>query len=71
MPVMDIRKSFGANLRRLRKKQGLSQEELAHRANVDRTYVSAIERGVYAVTIDVLDRLARSLDVEAWELLKS
>jgi transcriptional regulator with XRE-family HTH domain len=71
MPVMGVRETLAANLRRLRKKQGLSQEELAHRANVDRTYVSSIERGVYAVTIDILDRLARSLDVEAWELLKS
>ena len=71
MPLMGVREILAGNLRRLRKKQGLSQEELAHRANVDRTYVSSIERGVYAVTIDVLDRLARSLDVEAWELLKT
>jgi len=70
MPVMDLRRILGSNLRRLRKRQALSQEELAHRANVDRTYISSIERGVYAVTIDVLDRLARALDVEAWELLK-
>jgi transcriptional regulator with XRE-family HTH domain len=68
---MGIRQILAANLRRLRKKQGLSQEELAYRASVDRTYVSSIERGVYAVTIDVLDRLARGLDVDAWELLKS
>jgi transcriptional regulator with XRE-family HTH domain len=71
MPVMDIRRTLASNLRRVRKRQGLSQEELAYRASVDRTYVSAIERGVYSVTIDVLDRLARSLDVEAWELLKA
>jgi transcriptional regulator with XRE-family HTH domain len=68
---MGVRETLGANLRRLRKRQGLSQEELAYRANLDRTYVSSIERGVYAVTIDVLDRVARALDVEAWELLKN
>jgi transcriptional regulator with XRE-family HTH domain len=68
---MGVREILAANLRRLRKKQGLSQEELAYRANIDRTYVSSIERGVYAVTIDILDRLARALDVEAWELLRS
>jgi transcriptional regulator with XRE-family HTH domain len=67
---MGVREILAANLRRLRKKQGLSQEELAYRANIDRTYISSIERGVYAVTIDILDRLARALDVEAWELLK-
>jgi transcriptional regulator with XRE-family HTH domain len=70
MPQMDLRRILGSNLRRLRKRQALSQEELAHRASVDRTYISSIERGVYAVTIDVLDRLARALDVDAWELLK-
>jgi transcriptional regulator with XRE-family HTH domain len=68
---MGVREILAANLRRRRQQQGLSQEELAYRANVDRTYVSALERGVYAATVDVLDRLARALDVEVWELLKS
>jgi transcriptional regulator with XRE-family HTH domain len=57
-------------VRRNRRRQNLSQEELAHRAKIDRTYISAIERSVYGVTIDVLDRLARALDVEASDLLK-
>ena len=47
----------------------MSQEELAHRANIDRTYISALERSVYAAGIDVVDRLARALDVEAADLL--
>jgi transcriptional regulator with XRE-family HTH domain len=38
--------------------------------NIDRTYISAIERSVYGATIDVVDRLARSLDVEAADLLR-
>lgn len=67
---MGIRDILATNLRRYRIRQGLSQEELAHRAKIDRTYVSAIERSVYGVTIDVLDRLARALDVEASDLLK-
>jgi len=67
---MGIREILAANLRDFRQKRGLSQEELAYRANVDRTYVSALERGVYAATVDVVDRLARALDVQAWELLK-
>ncbi|MFZ5685699.1 MAG: helix-turn-helix domain-containing protein [Pseudomonadota bacterium] len=58
------------NLRSARRRQGLSQEELAYRADIDRTYVSALERGVYAATIDVLERLARALDMQVWELLK-
>ena len=58
------------NLRRLRQAKSLSQEELAHQAEIDRTYVSALERSVYAAGIDVVDRLARVLGVEAADLLR-
>jgi DNA-binding XRE family transcriptional regulator len=67
---MEIRKVLALNLRKCRQAKGLSQEELADRAKVDRTYVSAIERSVYAATIDVVDRLARGLGVEAADLLR-
>ena len=66
---MDIREILAINLRKLRQARGLSQEELAHRAEIDRTYISALERSVYAAGIDVVDRLARSLGVEAADLL--
>ena len=66
---MDIREVLAINLRKLRQARGLSQEELAHRADIDRTYISALERSVYAAGIDVVDRLARSLGVEAPDLL--
>ena len=66
---MDIREVLAINLRKLRQARGLSQEELAHRAEIDRTYISALERSVYAAGIDVVDRLARSLGVEAADLL--
>jgi transcriptional regulator with XRE-family HTH domain len=68
--AMSIREVLGKNLRLRRQELGLSQEELASRAKVDRTYISAIERGVYGVTIDVLDRIATGLSVEASDLLK-
>jgi transcriptional regulator with XRE-family HTH domain len=68
---MNIREIFALNLRTLRNVKGLSQEELAHRANVHRTYVSSLERCVYSPTIDMVDGLARILDVEAFELLVS
>ncbi len=67
---MDLREVLALNLRRLRRAKRLSQEELAHRADIDRTYVSALERCQYAAGIDVLDRLARALDVEAADLLR-
>ena len=50
--------------------RGFSQEELAHRAEMDRTYVSSLERCIYAASIDVVDRLARVLGVEAADLLQ-
>lgn len=52
---------FAVNLRRYRHAAKLSQEELAQRADIDRTYISALERMVYAAGIDVVDRLAKVL----------
>ena len=68
---MGIRATFAQNLRRLRAEKGLSQEELAHRANIDRTYISYIENQRYAASIDVLGRLAKGLGVNPSELLIS
>lgn len=68
---MEIRAILAANLRALRQELGYSQEELAHRADIDRTYVSSLERSVYAAGIDVVDRLARALGVEAADLLRA
>lgn len=67
---MEIREVLALNLRTYRQAQELSQEELAHRAEIDRTYISALERCVYAASIDVVDRLARVLGVEAADLLR-
>jgi len=67
---MEIRDVLALNLRKARQAKGLSQEELAHRADIDRTYISALERSVYAAGIDVVDRLARVLDLEASDLLR-
>ncbi|MGZ5938231.1 MAG: helix-turn-helix domain-containing protein [Rhizomicrobium sp.] len=67
---MEIREVLAVNLRKLRRAEGLSQEELAHRAKIDRTYISSLERSLYAAGIDVVDRLARVLGVEAADLLR-
>ncbi|MBS4010488.1 MAG: helix-turn-helix transcriptional regulator [Roseovarius sp.] len=67
---MNIREIFARNLRAVRRDKGLSQEELAHRAELDRTYISALERNVYNPTIDVVARLADALDVEPATLLQ-
>ena len=67
---MGIREVFAANLKRYRRAAGLSQEELAHRAGVDRTYISALERARYAASIEIVDRLAQELGAEAADLVR-
>jgi transcriptional regulator with XRE-family HTH domain len=67
---MNVREILADNLRRLRAERGISQEALADLAGIDRTYISSIERRVYAVSIDKLDAIARALKVEPFELLK-
>ena len=42
---MDVRERVGLNLQKLRRERGLSQEELADRANIHQTYLSGVERG--------------------------
>ena len=67
---MDVRQRLAANVRRLRKQTGLSQEKFAIEHGLDRTYVSAIERGRRNPTIVVVERIALALDVDVIELLK-
>ena len=66
---MDIREVFARNLRWVRHENGYSQEALALEAGVDRTYVSALERGVHSASIDMVDKLAGVLGVETDTLL--
>ena len=65
---MDGRARVAWNLRRLRVARGLSQESLAVDADVDRGYISGIERQTFNPTVDVLDRLAAALAIDITEL---
>jgi transcriptional regulator with XRE-family HTH domain len=67
---MDGRALLAWNLRRIRVKRGLSQERLAYDAEVDRAYVGSLERKIGNPTVDVLDRLAKTLGVGISELFK-
>lgn len=67
---MTLREIFAANLKARRKALGLSQEELAHRAALDRTYISALERQLYSVSLDVIETLAEVLGVAPTALLQ-
>ncbi|MGA7804705.1 helix-turn-helix domain-containing protein [Bradyrhizobium sp.] len=57
------------NLRRIRVKRGLSQERLAFDAGIDRSYVGGLERQEENPTVDLLDRLAKTLSVHVSDLL--
>ena len=65
-----IKRHFGERLRQLRKDRGLSQEELALRSELDRSYVGGVERGSRNVSLINIHRIARALGVEPSELLK-
>jgi transcriptional regulator with XRE-family HTH domain len=67
---MDIRKQVGVNVRRLREARRLSQEQLAFEAELHRTYISGVERGVRNPTVKVLAKIAKALDVSADRLLR-
>jgi transcriptional regulator with XRE-family HTH domain len=67
---MNLRERVARNLRRLRHATGLSQEELADRADVNRNYVGMLEREEHAATIDMLEKLAAVLDVDPIEFFR-
>ena len=67
---MGLREIVARNLRRLRRSRGLSQEELADRAGINRNYVGMLEREENAATVDMLEKLAEVLDVEPIEFFK-
>lgn len=67
---MDGRALVAWNLRRIRVKRGLSQERLAYDAGVDRAYVGGLERKEANPTIDVLERLAKTLGIGIGELFR-
>ncbi len=70
MKYEDPKEILAQNLRRLRKSAGLSQEELADRATLHRTYISSIERAERNISIENLFLLARALGAEPADLLK-
>lgn len=65
----NLLKIIGKNVARIRKEKKLSQEELAYRAEIDRTYIGYIENAKYNVTITKLQQIAEALDVSVSELI--
>ncbi len=65
---MDIKQKLGQKIKALRKLKGLSQEKLANLAEIDRTYLPTIEKGERNVSIEVVEKLAKALDVKIKDL---
>lgn len=67
---MDLRRTFAANVVKLRAERGISQEELAHLANINRSYLSDLETGKTYVGLEIMGKIADVLGVEGADLLK-
>ncbi|WP_221938933.1 helix-turn-helix domain-containing protein [Mycobacterium sp. KBS0706] len=59
-----MRQIVARNLRRIRGERSLTQEELGFRAEVNRSYISDLERGKYSASVEMLEKLARALNVD-------
>jgi len=70
MAKRDVLKSFGERVREIRALKGLSQEELARLAKIDRTYIGGIERGERNAGIKNVWRIADALDIPAADLFR-
>lgn len=66
-----ILKALGLLIRQQRKSVGISQEELGLRCNLDRTYISGLERGVRNPSITALVALANGLNITVFKLLEN
>jgi len=68
---MNLQMAFGRVISNLRREAGLSQEELAYRCNLHRTYISQLERGLKSPTLTTISALAHVLERPPHMLLKA
>jgi len=61
---------FGKNLKKIRLNKKLSQEELAEKAGLHRTYIGMVERGEKNITLSSMEKITRSLNISLSQLLK-
>jgi ribosome-binding protein aMBF1 (putative translation factor) len=66
----EIVQNFGERVRQLRKQKNLSQEELAHKADLHRTYIGMIERAEKNITLLNIEKIAKALEVSIDDLFK-
>ena len=68
MSKKEILIEFGERVREIRKRKGLSQEELSFKADLHRTYIGMIERAEKNITLTNIEKIAKALDVSIKEL---
>ena len=66
--MADIQKKFGQRIKELRKQKKLSQERLASKSGLHRTYISDIERGSRNVSLKNIEKIAKALSISIIEL---
>ena len=71
MPPDGIRRAFGRAVRKWRLSSHFTQENLAERAEIHRTYLADIERGARNLSLESMRRIARALDIPISELMRS
>lgn len=67
---MDTKELIGNRIKELRKKRGLSQEQLSEKAEITPNYLSRVERGTENPTLDMFIKLAKALEVDMWEMFE-
>jgi transcriptional regulator with XRE-family HTH domain len=65
---LEIKKAFGEAVREIRISQGKSQEQLAFDSDLDRTYISGVERGIRNISVVNIQKLAEALDISLTHL---
>lgn len=70
MTLQLLKECLSQNIKRLRKERGISQEKLALRAEIDRSYMSELERCLANPSIEALLRISNALEVTPSELLQ-
>lgn len=65
---MDIVKIFACNVKKYRVEKGLSQEVLADKSGLHRTYISAVERERRSIALENVQRIADALEIETYKL---
>ncbi|MCK6603244.1 MAG: helix-turn-helix transcriptional regulator [Bacteroidetes bacterium] len=68
---MNIQILFGKRLRELRQIKGYSQEDLAHRAGIDRTYMTSVENGKRNISIQNIYKILKALDIPLTDFFNS